>query len=334
MNRSRRMQAGFTWLELLAVLVIIVLVAGVIAVLSTLIPRSGSRHRPSCQNSLKVFGLVMKMYSGESRQELFPPLSPYASVGSDGQTSPRFAAYDVSTVCPEYLTDMEISKCPTDPDTAQSWWDKKIGRKPEADAFNALQASAQAAGDAVSLEYYSTAQLARSYVYLGCATTNVPEFHGWLGATSLLPVTGSVQVAGVGDVPLKDFSGDLTVEPAGWPAWVPFPDHEAGIKAKAAPGAGTSLPEIYRLREGVERHYVQDDANPDSAMEMQTVMPIMWDAYGSHTPGGPVDRFNHEPAGCNVLYCDGHVEFVRYPGKFPIVADRIMTDYLGQQGKG
>lgn len=334
MNRSQHRQAGLTWLELLAVLVILVLAAGVIAMLSALIPRSGSRHRPSCQNSLKVFGLIMKMYSGESKGEMFPPLAPYVSVGPGGQTTPRFAAFDLSTVYPEYITDMGISKCPTDPDTAQSWWDKKLGRPPEADAFDTLQASAQAAGDAVSLEYYSTAQLARSYVYLGCATTNVPEFHGWLGATSLLPVKGSVQVAGVGDVPLKDFSGVLTVEPAGWPAWVPFPDHEAGIKAKAAPEAGTSLPEIYRLREGIERHYLQDDANPDSAMEIQSVMPIMWDAYGSRIPGGSVDKFNHDPAGCNVLYMDGHVEFVPYPGKYPVVADRVMTDYLGQQGKG
>lgn len=30
-------------------------------------------------------------------------------------------------------------------------------------------------------------------------------------------------------------------------------------------------------------------------------------------------RFNHLPGGCNVLYMDGHVEFVRYPPeKFPV----------------
>ena len=28
--------------------------------------------------------------------------------------------------------------------------------------------------------------------------------------------------------------------------------------------------------------------------------------------------FNHIPGGANVMYFDGHVDFVRYPGKFPI----------------
>ena len=30
--------------------------------------------------------------------------------------------------------------------------------------------------------------------------------------------------------------------------------------------------------------------------------------------------FNHIPGGSNVLYMDGHTEFMKYPGKFPMVA--------------
>jgi prepilin-type processing-associated H-X9-DG protein len=39
--------------------------------------------------------------------------------------------------------------------------------------------------------------------------------------------------------------------------------------------------------------------------------------------------FNHLPGGANVLYMDGHVEWVKYPGPFPVnrawaeVVDRI-----------
>ena len=29
-------------------------------------------------------------------------------------------------------------------------------------------------------------------------------------------------------------------------------------------------------------------------------------------------EFNHLPGGCNVLYLDGHVDFVRYPGVWPV----------------
>ena len=40
-----------------------------------------------------------------------------------------------------------------------------------------------------------------------------------------------------------------------------------------------------------------------------------WNAeFGDMGPG----RFNHVTGGCNVLYMDGHVEFVNYPSKFPV----------------
>ena len=28
--------------------------------------------------------------------------------------------------------------------------------------------------------------------------------------------------------------------------------------------------------------------------------------------------FRNAPSGCNVLYMDGHVEFVKFPGRFPV----------------
>jgi prepilin-type processing-associated H-X9-DG protein len=33
-----------------------------------------------------------------------------------------------------------------------------------------------------------------------------------------------------------------------------------------------------------------------------------------------IDSFNHVPGGGNVLYLDGHVTFIRYPGEFPVCA--------------
>lgn len=44
-------------------------------------------------------------------------------------------------------------------------------------------------------------------------------------------------------------------------------------------------------------------------------MPVAWDNIGSEV-GGSVE-YNHIPGGCNMLYMDGHVDFVRYPLKFP-----------------
>ena len=42
----------------------------------------------------------------------------------------------------------------------------------------------------------------------------------------------------------------------------------------------------------------------------------MWDAIGEYEVDHGGAHFNHIPGGCNVLYMDGHVEFVRYNGPY------------------
>ena len=44
-------------------------------------------------------------------------------------------------------------------------------------------------------------------------------------------------------------------------------------------------------------------------------MPVYWDWLGVDPAS-----FNHVPGGCNVLFLDGHVEFIKYPGKFPVTS--------------
>jgi len=42
-----------------------------------------------------------------------------------------------------------------------------------------------------------------------------------------------------------------------------------------------------------------------------------------------VQYMNHVPGGGNVLYMDGHVEFIRYPGETPV--SRAFAILLGDQ---
>jgi prepilin-type processing-associated H-X9-DG protein len=96
---------------------------------------------------------------------------------------------------------------------------------------------------------------------------------------------------------------------------------------------GNRLPTSYkRLREGIERFFITDINNPAAGARAQSVIPAMFDAWGCGIDwmtgtgwgGGASDtsvaRFNHVPGGSNVLYMDGHVEFLKYSqkGKFPI----------------
>ncbi len=73
---------------------------------------------------------------------------------------------------------------------------------------------------------------------------------------------------------------------------------------------------LYRLREGVERFLITDLNNPAASAMMQSRVPVL------------IELPEHDPMGGNVLFMDGHVEFIRYAdrGTFPI--DKESMDIL------
>ena len=72
---------------------------------------------------------------------------------------------------------------------------------------------------------------------------------------------------------------------------------------------------LMRVREGIERFFITDINNPASSSTAQSELAVMLDSVGE---GDFV--FNHIPGGSNVLYMDGHVEFIKYPGESPVSA--------------
>ncbi|HPG69273.1 MAG TPA: DUF4190 domain-containing protein [Candidatus Hydrogenedentes bacterium] len=84
----------------------------------------------------------------------------------------------------------------------------------------------------------------------------------------------------------------------------------------APPGRGSmGTDTFYRLRNGVERAFLKDKQDAAAAAEILSRIPVMWDAFCST---GPFSYFNHIPGGSNVLYMDGHVEFIRFPSGWPV----------------
>jgi prepilin-type processing-associated H-X9-DG protein len=71
--------------------------------------------------------------------------------------------------------------------------------------------------------------------------------------------------------------------------------------------------QLLLLREGVERFYITDINAPAAAAaaEAQARIPILIERPG-----------NHEPAGGNVLFMDGHVQFIP-EGQWPMTKDTI-----------
>ncbi|MBP8132129.1 MAG: DUF4190 domain-containing protein [Candidatus Hydrogenedentes bacterium] len=83
---------------------------------------------------------------------------------------------------------------------------------------------------------------------------------------------------------------------------------------KASPGRGSmGRDTFYRFREGVEREFVKDTGDPAATARVQSEIPVMFDRVHINAT-----EFNHLPAGANVLFMDGHVEFLKYPSKWPL----------------
>lgn len=69
---------------------------------------------------------------------------------------------------------------------------------------------------------------------------------------------------------------------------------------------------IYRLRQGIERFMVIDINNPSAGDKAQCLIPVMIEKLGHHVPNGG-----------HVLYLDGHVTYLKYPGEWPMTEKTV-----------
>ena len=97
-------------------------------------------------------------------------------------------------------------------------------------------------------------------------------------------------------------------------------DQDVTVPSPHGNGGGTT---VYRLREGIERFMITDINNPAGSAMAQSEVYIMNDALSTE-----LDNYNHVPGGCNVLFMDGHVEFIKYPGKAPV--NRAVAIWVGE----
>ncbi len=67
------------------------------------------------------------------------------------------------------------------------------------------------------------------------------------------------------------------------------------------------------LKEGIERFAITNINQAGASNIGQSELACMFDNVSEIA-----SNFNHVPGGANVLYMDGHVDFIKFPGELPV----------------
>ena len=181
--------------------------------------------------------------------------------------------FDADTLYPEYLTDAAIMACPSDPE-----YDPNVNFRLTANYGSPVIQAGQVHPACIDTT---------SYVYVAYMMMNDSEMLSGLATYTWVDTVLAVS--------------DPTTN--GWR------DRNVNLSSFGFGGSGNAGGNaINRLSAGVDRFLITDINVIFTGEESgSSVVPLMWDQISTD-----ISEFSHVPAGQNVLYLDGHVDFKRY----------------------